>query len=420
MKLLKIAKGSLLNRKATAFLTILSIALSVTLLLGIERVRSGARKSFESTVSGVDLIVGARSGPVSLLLYSVFRIGNATNNISYQSFNELKKNELVDWTIPISLGDSHRGHRVVGTNSNYFKYYKYAGDRKLAFDKGRKFEKLFDVVIGKDVAERLRYKVGDKITLSHGSGDVSFQEHADKPFIISGILEKTGTPVDKSVHVSLKAITALHIDWLDGGPPRVGEEILSTKLNSMKLEPAEVTAFFVKLKSNLSVFKIQREINNYENEALLAILPGVTLRSLWGTIGLAESALFVVSILVYIVSLMGLIISLLATLNERRREMAILRSIGAKKRFIFLVLITETFLLTLIGVLIGVIILYVGLLTFSPLLESKMGITLGLFTPTGNDYFFISSIFLGSLLSSLIPAWMAYRNSLADGLIVKN
>jgi putative ABC transport system permease protein len=420
MTLFKIARKSLLNRKTTTFLTVVSIALSVALLLGIERIRSGARNSFESTVSGVDLIVGARSGPVNLLLYSVFRIGNATNNISFESYERFSHHKAVEWTIPISLGDSHRGQRVVGTNTNYFKYYRYAGTQELSFAKGRAFEGLFEVVIGSDVAQKLGYKVSDKITLSHGSGAVSFQNHADKPFTIVGILNKTSTPVDKSLHVSLEAIQALHVDWQNGAPPRPGQNISPEKILAMELKPSDVTAFFVRLDSKIAIFNVQREINTFEEEALMAILPGVTLRDLWETIGIAEKALLVVSMLVFLVSLIGMVISMLATLNERRREMAILRSIGAKKRFVFSMLVIESCILTVAGMVAGVAVLYIGLTLFKPVLESKMGLTLGLMTPTSNDGFFMGSILLGTLLASIIPAWRAYRNSLADGLTIKN
>ncbi|HMQ09682.1 MAG TPA: ABC transporter permease [Oligoflexia bacterium] len=420
MTLLKITKKSLLNRKATTMLTILSIALSVALLLGIERVRSGARKSFESTISGVDLIIGARSGSVNLLLYSVFRIGNATNNISYESFDTFSRHENVDWTIPISLGDSHRGYRVVGTNQNYFLHYQYGDDQPLAFAQGKAFEHLFDVVLGSEVAEKLEYNLLDKITLSHGSDEIGFQDHADKPFTIVGILKKTGTPVDKSVHVSLKAIEALHIDWQQGAPPMPGEEVSKDDVLAMDLNPADVTAFFVKLKSRMAIFNVQREVNDYEEEALMAILPGVTLRDLWLTVGFAEKTLFLVSLLVFFVSLIGMLISLLATLNERRREMAILRSVGAKKGFVFSLLIIETCVLAVIGILFGILILCFCLLAFKPILESKLGLTVGLLTPTINDFIYIASILLAAFIASIIPSWRAYKNSLADGLTVRN
>lgn len=397
-----------------------SIALSVFLLLGIERIRTSTRTSFEKTVSGVDLIVGARSGPVNLLLYSVFRIGDATNNISYESYRELSGHEKVEWTIPISLGDSHKGFRVLGTNLDYFKYYQYSGSKKLTFASGRPFEDLFDVVIGSEVAKALGYGLAKKIVLSHGSESVSFQEHSDKPFTIVGVLQRTGTPVDKSLHISLKALRALHMDWQNGLPPKPGEAVSAEALDQMDLRPSDVTAFFVRLKSRIAVFQVQRAINNYQREPLLAILPGVTLRNLWQTLGAAESALLGVSAMVFFVSLMGLLIALLSTLNERRREMAILRSVGAKKGFVFLLLVLETLILTLSGVVLGIVALYLGLLLGKPFLEAELGLTLGLFSPSKQDLYCLLAIVLGGLLMSLVPAWRAYRNSLGDGLVVRS
>lgn len=410
---------SLLNRKVTTALTVFTIALSMVLLLGIERVRKGTKESFESTVSRVDLIVGARGGSINLLLYSVFRIGDATNNLSYESYREFAKHEEVAWTIPISLGDSHKGYRVVGTNESYFEHYRYAGSKTIRFSQGQRFAGLFDVVLGADVAQKLDYKLGDRITLSHGTSRAAFQEHKDKPFVISGILEKTGTPVDQSLHVSLEAIEALHVDWRNGAPPRKGEEVSGEKLQKMELQPHAITAFFVRLKSKIGIFQVQREVNEYEEEALSAILPGVSLKQLWQTLGGAEKVLRVVSFFVFVVSLVSMLIALLTTLNERRREMAILRSVGARAKFIFGLLIFEAGLLALLGVLSGLSLLYLGLWVAQPILELKLGLNVGLYDFSATDFYYIFIIFVGALVVGLFPAWSAYRKSLSDGLVVR-
>ena len=207
---------SLWNRKGTALLTIFSISISVTLLLGVENIRQGVRTSFSSAVSGTDIIVGARGGSLQLLLYSIFRIGNSPNNLSWESYNELRNNKRVKWTIPISLGDSHRGFRVVGTNQDYFKFFRYGSKKKLEFSKGKPFSKVFDAVIGSEIAIKFNYKLNEKIIIAHGTGKKSFLNHDDKPFKIVGILKPTGTPVDQSLHVSLEGITAMHVDWESG------------------------------------------------------------------------------------------------------------------------------------------------------------------------------------------------------------
>ena len=172
MIVLRLALQSLRNRWLTALLTVLAIAVSIALLLGVEKVRTGARQSFADTISGTDLIVGARSGSINLLLYSVFRIGNATNNITWASYQDIAARPEIAWIVPLSLGDSHRGFRVLGTTPDYFKHYKYRRAHGLTFAAGKPFADLFDAVIGADVAAALGYKVGDPIVVAHGLGTV--------------------------------------------------------------------------------------------------------------------------------------------------------------------------------------------------------------------------------------------------------
>ena len=152
MIILRLAWQSIMNRKFTTILTILSIAVSAMLLLGVEKVRTSARTSFINTISGTDLVVGARTGGVQLLLYSVFHIGDATANITWKTVEDIKKRDEVKWIVPIALGDSHRGYRVVGTSSEYFKRFRYRRDIALQFVEGQKFSDLFDAVLGADVA----------------------------------------------------------------------------------------------------------------------------------------------------------------------------------------------------------------------------------------------------------------------------
>lgn len=327
MPIFSLSLKSLLNRKITAALTIFSIAISVMLLLGVEKVRTEAKSSFANTITGTDLIVGARSGATQLLLYSVFRIGNATNNVTWKSYRDIAARPEIAWTIPLSLGDSHQGFRVLGTNQDYFRHYRYGGKRLLMFTKGGPFDDLFDAVLGADVAATLGYKLGDSIVVAHGLGQEGFSKHQDKPFRVAGILTKTGTPVDRTVHVSLEAIEAIHVDWRSGA--RIpGMTVSADDVRKKDLRPRAITAFLVGLKSRFAAFSAQRYVNNYRQEPLLAILPGVALQELWNLMGTAEAALAVISVFVVISGLLGMLTMLLASLNERRREMAILRSVG--------------------------------------------------------------------------------------------
>ena len=414
----RLALQSLRNRALTASLTVLAIAFSVMLLLGVEKVRTGARQSFADTISGTDLIVGARSGAIQLLLYSVFRIGNATNNITWKSYEDIAKRPEVDWIVPLSLGDSHHGFRVLGTTLDYFKRYKYRHGHGLAFAEGAPFQDLFDAVIGADVAKALGYHVGDKIIIAHGVGNISFIEHADKPFRVAGILAKTGTPVDRTVHVSLEAIEAIHIDW-ENGIPMPGQSVSADEVRKMDLTPKAITAAMIGLKSKLATFKLQRMINNYTQEPLSAIIPGAALQELWELVGTAETALSVVSAMVVATALLGMVTMILTTLNERRREMAILRSVGARPATVLGLLATEAGLLTLMGVLLGVLLLYVALVLLRPYVDSAYGLQLALDPPTQREWLTLGTIVVAGFLAGLLPAMRAYRLSLADGMTVR-
>ncbi len=414
----RLALQSLRNRALTASLTVLAIAFSVMLLLGVEKVRTGARQSFANTISGTDLIVGARSGGIQLLLYSVFRIGNATNNITWKSYQDIANRPEVDWIVPLSLGDSHHGFRVLGTTPEYFERYKYRRSKPIAFADGKPFDDLFDAVIGADVAEALGYKVGDEIIVAHGLGSISFVEHDDKPFRVSGILEKTGTPIDRTVDVSLEAIEAIHVDWQQG-IPMPGEKVSANEVREMDLAPEAITAALVGLKSKLSTFKLQRMINEYRQEPLSAIIPGATLQELWGLVGTAETALAVVSAMVVATALLGMVTMILTTLNERRREMAILRSVGARPTTILGLLATEAGLLTLAGVVLGALLLYVALVVLQPVVDRTYGLYLSIDPPTNREWLTLGAIVAAGFLAGLVPALRAYRLSLADGMTVR-
>ena len=418
MPIVSLAIKSLLSRRATAALTLFAIAVSVTLLLGVEKVRTEAKASFANTISGTDLVVGARSGAIQLLLYSVFRIGNATNNISWKSYREIASSPEVAWTIPFSLGDSHRGYRVLGTNADYFRHYRFGRKQLLSFEEGGPFEDLFDAVLGAEVARSLGYGLGDPIVIAHGLGREGFSKHDDKPFRVAGILAKTGTPVDRTVHVSLGGIEAIHVDWR-GGSRVPGMAVSAETVREMELRPKAITAFLIGLESRLAAFAMQRRVNEYRAEPLLAILPGVALQELWSLMGTAEAALSAISIFVVVAGLLGMLSTLLAGLNERRREMAILRSVGARPRHVFGLLVAEAGVLTLLGSLLGLALLYVALLVAQPIVDSRFGLYLTIAPPQARDILLIALVNGAGLLVGAIPAFRAYRRSLADGLVVR-
>ena len=415
---LRLAALSAWSRRLTLGLTLVAIALATTLLLAVERVRVDARQSFTQSVSGVDLVVGARTGGVQLMLYAVFHAGTASNNIDWVSYQTIAAHPAVAWSVPLSLGDSHRGFPVLGTQENYFRLFRHGAQESLRFTAGQAFTGVFQAVLGSDVARKLGYRTGDAITLSHGNGALG-AEHDDKPFVVTGVLAPTGTPVDRTVHVSLESLTALHLDWV-GGTRMPGLTIPAEHAAKFELQPKQITAALIGLKQRSDVFRMQRFINEFRAEPLLGVLPGVALDELWQTVGVVERTLLAVSALVVLVGLAGLAATLLAGLNERRRELAILRALGAGPMQLFTMLVAEGILVTSLGTLLGFILLTVASIVAAPWLLESFGVIIGARWPSSEELILMATVIATGLLASLAPGWRAWRMSLADGLTPRN
>ena len=438
--LTNVALQSLRYRFGGVLLTVLAVALSVFVLLGVEHVRQEAKSGFASTVSGVDLIVGARTGEINLLLLSIFRIGNATTNVEWETVEEIENLERVAWSVPITLGDSHKNFRVVGTTQDFFERYQYGRKQPLVFEKGSEFEALQDVVLGSRAATELDYRLGDSLVLSHGMADTSFTHHDELPFNVVGILERSGTPIDNALFVSLEAIDAIHDDE-NGGSHEEHDEGHKGHEDHDEHESHDdhdehdaheheeghkghegheghnhgpigtVTAMLVGLESPAFALQVQRAINEYQGEALLAILPGVALAQLWALVGGIEGTLRGISILVFISSIFGLNAMLLASMRERRREVFVLRSIGAPSSFVLALLLLESLLIVTIGIAAAVVALFGAIAAVNGFLADQIGVTLSMAIFSEASLIAIGLIYISSILLSLLPAMQAYRAS---------
>ena len=549
---LGLACKSLLNRRLTATLTLLSVAMSVALLVGVERIRTEAKASFANTISGADLIVGARGGPLNLVLYSIFRMGEATNNISWESYQAIANRPEVAWTIPLSLGDAHRGFRVLGTDANYFEHYRFGRGQPLEFAEGTMFDDANGAVLGAEVAATLGYDIGEKIVVSHGIGAVSFEHHDEAPLSVVGVLAHTGTPVDRTVHVSLAAITRMHDegghDEHDHGEPahdeagqgehgheeaahdehdhddhehdehghdqhdhdehghpehdheehghdehghnetghdeaghnehghdedghdesghdesshdehghgelgdddtahnghdgpaadhnghdesghdehghaEAGHDEHGDEPHHDDAEPhapKAITAGIVGLKARPQLLLFQRFVNEYADEPLLAAVPGVVLQRLWELVAVAELALFAVSALVVLAGIVGMLTMLLASVAERRREMAVLRAVGAGRGLVFALLVTEAAVLAGAAATVGVAAVHVAIRLARDALLERFSLALSGQWPTLFELAVIGAVALIGALAAVLPAWRLYRFSLADGLSVR-
>ncbi|NRA64751.1 MAG: ABC transporter permease [Pseudobacteriovorax sp.] len=468
----KIIYKSLMNRWFTALLTVLSIGLSVSLLLAVENMRKGTKEGFTQTIASTDLIVGAKGSPLNLLLYTIFHMGSPTENISWESYQTFANGKDIDWTIPLAMGDSHKSFRVIGTDNNLFEHYKFGRQQSLTMKSGSFDLSTQKVVLGSTVAKTLGYKVGDEIIIAHGTGGgVSFHYHDDKPFSVSGMMAPTGTPLDKSLFISLESMTALHADddhdhdhgghadasenehdheghdhgdehegheqegqdhgdeheghdheGHDHGDEHEGHDHEGHEHDDHSahedMEKPELAAFLLKTKSRVGALPLQREINDFEDEPLSAGIPGIILSDLWKGLSYVESTLTGISVLVIVIGLLGMLITLYNSLNERKREIAIFRSIGASPLYIFTLLISEAGILSLMGAVTGLLLSNGVSILVADYLRENFSVYLSLGVSITDLAIVGLTVCLGLLLGA-IPAMRAYRQTLQDGLTIK-
>ncbi|MCX6117154.1 MAG: ABC transporter permease [Proteobacteria bacterium] len=460
MNLFTLASKSLLHRKFVTLMTALSISLSVALLLGVERLRTSGKDSFGGAISQVDLIVGSRTGSVSLLLFSVFRIGSPSQNLDLSTADKFSKHEAVNWVEPFSLGDGFQSFPVVGVRSTFFQHFKIQSGKDLIFSQGTIEQPTKFAVIGSNVAETLKLKLGDPIVLAHGhseDGD-GFEKHEAHPLAVSAILDSTGTPVDRAVWVSLDSIEQMHSDieittdrasLSQTEKDKISNDDTHEKENPHEPEDSDnedeahehehehkhehnadsadeltetsqpVSGFFVGLKERATALHLMREINEYKDEPLTAIMPAVVMHELWRTLAVGENAMSLVAAMVAVVGIIGMWVSLHILASTRSREIAILRAIGANPRSIFALLTGEALLICVIGIFGGIAMLQIGLQVISPLIVRKYGLTLQLTLPTTYEYLYLLGLIFFSIVAGMLPAIIAIRGALKSGLTTK-
>ncbi len=417
---LRLALLSAWSRRLAVGLVVASLGFACALVLTVQQLRSDARQSFSQAVSGVDLIVGPKGSATEILLYSLFQLGRPTANMSAKVLPEIQALALVDWALPLQLGDSYKGFPVWGTEATFFQRFRVHG-RALRFREGKAFEPrvLHQVVLGAEVARRLKHRIGDRLVVTHGSGQALDKSHDDSPFVLVGILEATGGSVDRAVLVSVASYEALHRGWGIGEFQglRLGSLNLGDSKPSLDdLSPREYTAVLVGLKSRAQVFSARRAIEQLPGASLTAVLPGVALDDIWRSLSLVEDTLLVIGFAVALTGMLSVVAVMLVALVARRRELAILRALGASPARILWLLYLEAVVLGFLGLVIGYLVQQAGLFFATGWLRESFGLAVSLGLPSSQSFMMLAWLFLGVLVAAFFPAWRAYRLSLADGL----
>jgi len=414
--MLSLLLKSMRSRLIPTSLVTISLMASMVLLLSIERIQQGAEEGFNQSISGVDAIIGPRSSSIELVLYTVFHLGRPTNNITTKTVNDVKLRGDISWLVPIALGDSHKGFRVVATEPNYFEHIKYANGQPLVFSKGVAFAELSEAVLGSDVAEKLSYRVGSKIQITHGSVESIGSKHDDFSFVVTGILNKTGTPIDRAIFLDLKGYELLHLGWKSGKKIFNLDDINLSSLPEDALIPKTVTAAFIGLKSKLTLFNFSKNIREYPKEAISAVIPGIALSELWSIVGLVDKGFQLLSWIIIAISLIAMVTLIIASLDNRKQEMTIYRANGASPKFLAMMVLCESLVIGLTAI-VGAIILVTIVTYFATVqLNLALGISPSFKWISMGEIIVFSFILLAGALSSLIPAVMVFRKNLHQTL----
>ncbi len=448
---------ALWHRRLSVALTVVTLALSVALFLSVSRLQTAAKTSFLQTVSGIDLIVAPRDSDVNVLLYSVFGIGAPSSVLSAEVLETIRQDSDVAWIVPAALGDTHRGFQVLGTTPDFFDKLRLAEGARLTWAQGHSFEQAQQLVLGAEVARRLGYGLGQRLILNHGQGEALTQaaRHQERPFTVVGVMAATGTPFDRRLYVSLADFDSLHearflTDRRTGAEPEAAEHAAADPEEARNEEARNEEArneearneearneeagepgveshhqsaasfAFVGLNAPSLALRAQARFQRQDasnQQSLTAVIPGLSLARLWGLIGQAEAALRLISMLVLAVALLGLAAMLVANLNERRREMAIFRALGARPRDIAGLLLAEAAVVGCLGLAVGLAVTQAASAALAGLVAARFGLALAVAWPSVNEFLALAAIFCAALIAGLIPAGLAYRQTLSDGLV---
>ncbi len=392
MNALYISVRNLLNKKLSSLLSLILMAFGVALISLLLNVSRQIETQFQKNLSGIDLVVGAKGSPLQIILCNIFHIDYPTGNIKLEDVEWLRKNRLVKKAIPISLGDSYKNFRIVGCNSDYLKLYQ------AEIQKGRHFESNFEVVLGAGVAKALKLKVGDHFHSTHGMEDNDIMGHEDTDLVIVGTLKESNTVLDQLILCSNESIRKLH--------------------HSKEGDKKEITALLLQFRNPLAAVQLPRQINAKAN--LQAASPSFEAARLFSLFNKGIDVLKYIGAGIMVMAGLSIFISLFIALIDRKYELAIIRSFGGSRFYVFSVVFFEAILLSLSGYFLGIILCHLGLFAYGLINSEINAYTLEVFYWVKEEsYLFLFGLVIATL-AAIVPALKAYYTDISETLANAN
>jgi putative ABC transport system permease protein len=412
MNLLKIAWSNINDKRLSSFLSVMLMSLGVCIISLLLLLNKQLDEQFKKNLKGIDIVVGAKGSPLQLILASIYQIDSPTGNISLAEANNILHNPMVKNAIPLSMGDSYKSFRIVGTNQKYLQHF----EGKLSI--GNIFVHPLEVVLGAKVAQQTGLKIGDTFAGTHGfddNGDV----HGDKKYKVVGIAAWNNSVIDNVIITPLESIWAIH----DAPHPPEGEhyhlEDEEHHHHEAETPPLgaggrQITALLVKFKSPMGLMMIPRQINT--NTKMQAAAPAIEINRLFDLLGIGFDTLEYIALAIIIISGMSVFVSLYNSLKERKYELALMLSMGATRIQLFLLLVFEGLMIVLLGFVIGLMLSRVGLWLMGQGMESDFHYSLQIGSLLKEEWFMLAGSLLIGMIAAGLPSLTIYRINISETL----
>jgi putative ABC transport system permease protein len=423
MSPLKISYKSLASNPLTSILNIVLIAFGTGILTILLLASTQISNKLERNSKDIDLVVGAKGSPLQLILSSIFYIDFPTGNIPLKDANALSKHPMVKRAVPLALGDSYQGFRIVGTDTSFINLYS------LQLEKGKFWNGNFDVTVGSEVAKTLNLKPGDIFHGAHGltsGGDT----HTDHAYVVAGILKPQNNVSDNLILTDIPSIWDMHASGEANDEAKAPVEVeegemhhhhpdetehehgaMHDRFNEEDAEGKEITSLLIQYHSPMAVVMFPRLVNQSTN--MQAASPALETARLFSLIGVGVDTLQWFAVLIMLIAAISVFVSLFNSLKERKYDIAVMRVMGASRSKIFIIVILEGVLLSFVGALIGIAIGHGVLHLIGNLQESGQARLSGLIFSTKELYILAAGLLIG-IIASILPAIQAYRSDIAS------
>lgn len=404
MNILKISWKNIVDKALTNGLSTLLMALGVGIIALIISLGKQLDEKFTKNIKGIDMVVGAKGSPLQLILSSIYQIDSPTGNISFAEANTMARNPFIKKAIPIAMGDSYLGYRIVGTDSSYLSHYQ------ATVTEGKLFQKEMECIIGQTLAHKLNLKIGQKISSAHGL-DNEGEKHEVVKYTITGILAYNNSVLDQLIITPLESVWHVHEHEQNESNAL---ELLDEKPTTETADNKQITAMLVKFRNPMGLMTIPRNIN--ANTTMQAALPAIEINRLFSLMGIGLDTLKWIAFLIIFVSGLSVFVSLYNSLKERKYEMALMLSMGATRLKLFTLLLLEGLIIGITGFVIGLIMSKLALFAMSKTAEENFHYEFNVLAFSIDELWIFAACIVISMLAAAIPSLGIYRINISKTL----